>query len=134
MSLENELLFKCLDLAKHTVSNNLITNISIKVGTEFYFEFNNNDVLKNELSPSQKRRNHQRQEHFWEKNMKKNDNKIYKSKCEVKEVAAQTEQEVKDASVQTTVIEKKTEFVTNATQTSHLITIGHQYWYNGREL
>ena len=87
MASENDLLVKCLDIAKHVVNNNLITTMIIKVGKEISFEFTNSELIKKKLSPSQNKRNLDRREHFLETKMNKKADKISKATMDV-QVAA----------------------------------------------
>ena len=77
MAIENDLLVKCLDIARHIVNNDLMTTMSIKVGKEFSFDFNNSNHIQKRLSPSQKRRNFDRQEHLNGAENKNNKEYVY---------------------------------------------------------
>ena len=117
MASENDLLVKCLDIAKHVVNNNLITTMIIKVGKEFSFEFTNSELIKKKLSPSQNKRNLDRREHFLETKMNKKADKVSKATIDVRVAAVQTENESKDVAVQT--IENNVKHETKVTQTFH---------------
>ena len=107
MAIENDLLVKCLDISKYIVNNNLMTTMSIKIGNEFYFDFNNSNQIQKRLSPSQRRRNFDRQEHFIDAKNKKNDEDV--------DVAVQKAHKLIDAAVQTDI--KKELLETKTTQT-----------------
>ena len=118
MAIENDLLVKCLDIARHIVNNNLMTTMSIKVGKEFSFDFNNSNHIQKRLSPSQKRRNFDRQENFIDaKNKKKDENVAAQKENADALVQTDVKKEHADAAVQTDVKKEHPETKTNQTQT-----------------
>ena len=74
--MENELLSMCLEMAKHIVNKKQNTTIIVKVGKEFCFDFSNkNDHVKKKISPSQTKRNRERNEKF--QKTKYNEEKLF---------------------------------------------------------
>ena len=69
MSVPSEQLSQCLDLTKQLISLNQKAAINIKIGTDFIFSFNNQEISERKKSPSQLKRNLERKEIF--KNTKK---------------------------------------------------------------
>ena len=71
MSVSSELLSQCLDITKQLISLNQKAAINIRIGSEFSFNFNNQDheTSEKKKSPSQIKRNLERNEIF--KNMKR---------------------------------------------------------------
>ena len=90
--------------------------MTIKVGKEFSFEFTNSEPFKKKLSPSQNRRNFERHEHFLEKKIIKNVDKV--SKATIVE-SIETLKEIKNVSVQNIENKIKHEIKETQTQTSH---------------
>ena len=92
MSVPSELLSQCLDIAKQLVSLNQKASINIRLGSDFVFSFNNQEIIsEKKKSPSQMKRNFERNETF--KNMKKEtfETKNLEEKSEKKDSETQTE-------------------------------------------
>ena len=92
MSVPSELLSQCLDIAKQLVSLNQKASINIRLGSDFVFSFNNQEIINDrKKSPSQIKRNFERNETF--KNMKKEtfETKNLEEKSEKKDSETQTE-------------------------------------------
>ena len=71
MSVPCELLSQCLEITKQLITLNQKAAINIRIGSEFIFSFNNQEISEKKKSPSQIKRNLERNETF--KNMKKRD-------------------------------------------------------------
>ena len=92
MSMPSELLSQCLDITKQLVSLNQKASINIRLGSDFVFSFNNQEIVnERKKSPSQIKRNFERNETF--KNMKKEtfETKNLEEKSEKKDSETQTE-------------------------------------------
>ena len=92
MSVPSELLSQCLDITKQLVSLNQKASINIRLGSDFVFSFNNQEIVnERKKSPSQIKRNFERNETF--KNMKKEtfETKNLEEKSEKKDSETQTE-------------------------------------------
>ena len=92
MSVPSELLSQCLDITKQLVSLNQKASINIRLGSDFVFSFNNQEIINDrKKSPSQIKRNFERNETF--KNMKKEtfETKNLEEKSEKKDSETQTE-------------------------------------------
>ena len=53
MSLPSELLAQCLDVTKQLITLNQKAAINIRIGSEFIFSFNNQEISEKKKSPSQ---------------------------------------------------------------------------------
>ena len=92
MSVQSELLSQLLDITKQLVSLNQKASINIRLGSDFVFSFNNQEIINDrKKSPSQIKRNFERNETF--KNMKKEtfETKNLEEKSEKKDSETQTE-------------------------------------------
>ena len=92
MSVPSELLSQCLDITKQLVSLNQKASINIRLGSDFVFSFNNQEIINDrKKSPSQIKRNFERNETF--KNTKKEtfETKNLEEKSEKKDSETQTE-------------------------------------------
>ena len=92
MSVQSELLSQLLDITKQLVSLNQKASINIRLGSDFVFSFNNQEInSEKKKSPSQMKRNFERNETF--KNMKKEtfETKNLEEKSEKKDSETQTE-------------------------------------------
>ena len=70
MSVHSELLSQCLEITKQMINLNQKASINIRLGSDFVFSFNNQEInSEKKKSPSQMKRNFERNETF--KNMKK---------------------------------------------------------------
>ena len=67
---EKTLLSQCVELANNVIKKNLKAVISIKIGKEFNFSFDNNENSFKKKSPSQAKRDLERNENFKLKNVK----------------------------------------------------------------
>ena len=131
MSVKNELLSQCLDLAKQLMKNNQKATINISVGTDFNFKFSNlehaRSFTEKYKSPIQKKRSLERKAQYDLKNL--NNDKVSdanispdlnKKKCEMKDYATQTKEEkivkAKDSETQTD-NEKQVKYKDSETQT-----------------
>ena len=92
MSVQSELLSQLLDITKQLVSLNQKASINIRLGSDFVFSFNNQEIINDrKKSPSQIKRNFERNETF--KNMKKEtfETKNLEEKSEKKDSETKTE-------------------------------------------
>ena len=64
MSVPSELLSQCLDLTKQLISLNQKAAINIKIGSDFNFSFNNQEISERKKSLSQLKRNLERNKIF----------------------------------------------------------------------
>ena len=130
MSVKNELLSQCLDLAKQLMKNNQKATINISVGTDFNFKFSNLEhasFTEKYKSPSQKKRSLERKAQYDLKNLnnfKASDVNVSpdlnKKKCGMKDYATQPKDEKivkgKDSETQTG-NEKQVKYKDSETQT-----------------
>ena len=93
MSVSTQLLAQCLDITKQLINLNQKAAINIRIGSEFIFSFNNQEISDRKKSPSQIKRNLVRNETF--KNMKKETSetnaKTLEKKAETKDSESQTD-------------------------------------------
>ena len=107
---------QALDLAKQLISLNQKAAINIKIGSDFSFSFNNQEISERKKSPSQLKRNLERNEIF--KNMKK-------EKLETNSNTLETKTETKDSESQTDILTTtKTETKDSESQTDILTKTG----------
>ena len=60
MSVPRELLSQCLEITKQLIALNQKAAINIRIGNEFEFSFNNQEIGERKKSPSQVKRNLER--------------------------------------------------------------------------
>ena len=100
MSLPSELLAQCLDVTKQLITLNQKAVINIRIGSEFIFSFNNQEISEKKKSPSQIKRNLERNETF--KNMKKETSEINAKTLEKKTETKDSESQTNSLSTATT--------------------------------
>ena len=100
MSLPSELLAQCLDVTKQLITLNQKAVINIRIGSEFIFSFNNQEISEKKKSPSQMKRNLERNETF--KNMKKETSEIIAKTLEKKTETKDSESQTNSLSTATT--------------------------------
>ena len=98
MTPENDLMAKCLDIVNQIVTKNLKSYMSVKIGSEFSFNFSNSESFQKKLSPSQRTRNFERQKVFNAKKDKENKSE---------DISVQTEHKVREIGVQPCDIDKE---------------------------
>ena len=93
MSVPCELLSQCLDITKQLITLNQKAAINIRIGSDFVFSFNNQETSERKKSPSQIKRNLERNEIF--QNTKKEklerDENTLEKKIETKDSESQTD-------------------------------------------
>ena len=99
MSVPSELLSQCLEITKQLIALNQKAAINIRIGNEFEFSFNNQEMGERKKSPSQVKRNLERNAIF--KNMKK-------EKLETSPKTFAKKPETKDSETQTVNLSKTT--------------------------
>ena len=93
MSVPCELLSQCLEITKQLITLNQKAAINIRIGSDFVFSFNNQETSERKKSPSQIKRNLERNEIF--QNTKKEklerDENTLEKKIETKDSESQTD-------------------------------------------
>ena len=93
MSVPNQLLAQCLEITKQLITLNQKAAINIRIGSDFVFSFNNQETSERKKSPSQIKRNLERNEIF--QNTKKEklerDENTLEKKIETKDSESQTD-------------------------------------------
>ena len=93
MSVPCELLSQCLEITKQLITLNQKAAINIRIGSDFVFSFNNQETSERKKSPSQIKRNLERNEIF--QNTKKvkleRDENTLEKKIETKDSESQTD-------------------------------------------
>ena len=93
MSVPSELLSQCLEITKQLIALNQKAAINIRIGSDFVFSFNNQETSERKKSPSQIKRNLERNEIF--QNTKKEklerDENTLEKKIETKDSESQTD-------------------------------------------
>ena len=110
MSVPSELLSQCLDITKQLITLNQKAAINIRIGNEFEFSFNNQEMSERKKSPSQVKRNLERNAIF--KNMKK-------EKLETSPKTFAKKPETKDSETQTVILSTTTETNTDINKNAH---------------
>ena len=93
MSVPCELLSQCLEITKQLITLNQKAAINIRIGSDFVFSFNNQETSERKKSPSQIKRNLERNEIFQSTKKEKleRDENTLEKKIETKDSESQTD-------------------------------------------